>query len=340
MVRQRKADIKTVAKMAGVSIATVSRALKNPELVSKKNLEKVRDAVSKSGYTPNKAGRMLRTQRSGNALVIFPDITRPFNSGIIHGIENVAHEVGYSLLLSATRDQKSREIACTNTIFSGQADGMILLCPRLPFDAEGFPNKNLPPLVNVSEPVEKADFPRVLIDNISAATLAVNHLIDLGHKNIAIITGNVTDPSGRDRLEGYKAALLNAGFKVNPDYIQYGNYSPESGMNCAHRLLQQKPRPTAIFCCDDEMAIAAMLAARSLRISVPEDLSLVGFDDIWCSEYQSPPLTTVRQPVVKMGELAMQLLYDLMNDKPSTQDTVYLPVELVVRESTCPPKRG
>lgn len=339
MTLSKKVNIKTVAQLAGVSIATVSRALKSPEIVSPDTLERVREAVRECGYTPNSAGRTLRTQRSGNVVVIFPDITRPFNAGIISGIESVAHELGYCLLLGNTRGQQEREHACANMVSSRQADGMILLSANLPFPAPASRSDpdRLPPLVNASEPLVDSGFPKVLIDNVAGARLAVEHLIGLGHRRIAIITGEMASPSARDRLDGYKMALSGAGLPVNSDYIQYGNYCPEAGISCTTRLLQLDPPPTAIFCCDDEMAIAAMQVARSMNVSVPGQLSLVGFDDIWCCEHQNPPLTTIRQPMVKMGEISMRILFDLIDGKPPAEETIYLPVELIVRGSTCPP---
>jgi LacI family repressor for deo operon, udp, cdd, tsx, nupC, and nupG len=221
---------------------------------------------------------------------------------------------------------------------SGQADGMIVLSHNLPLDLN--PDieiaEQLPPLVNASEPIDAPGFPKVMINNVTAAETAVNHLIELGHRNIAIITGEMESPSARDRLEGYYQALQKAGISINSSYIQHGNYCVESGINCTYRLLQQRPRPTAIFCCDDEMAIAAMQVAKSQGLSVPGNISLVGFDDIWCSEHQNPPLTTMRQPVNEMGTIAMNLLFDLINDNPCEPTTTYLPVELIPRASSGP----
>jgi LacI family repressor for deo operon, udp, cdd, tsx, nupC, and nupG len=342
MNHPRKANIKTVAELAGVSIATVSRALKSPERVARTTLERVERAVAQCGYTPNSAGRTLRTRRSGNVVVMFPDITRPFNGGIINGIESVAHDLGYSLLLGNTRGEPEREHACANMIFSGQADGMILLCPNLPFPdaASGALLHQRPPLVNASEPLAETGIPKVLIDNTGAARMAVNHLIELGHRRIAIITGEMASPSARERLKGYKQALGEAGIAVESAYIQYGNYCPEAGISCAHRLLQLANRPTAIFCCDDEMAIGAMQAARSCGLAVPDRLSLVGFDDIWAAEHQNPSLTTIRQPVEQIGRVSMRVLYGLINGRPADPEVRQLPVELVVRDSTCPPRKG
>lgn len=335
----KKTNIKDVARLAGVSIATVSRALKNPALVSPETLSRVRAAIEQSGYNPDSIARSLRTRRSGNIVVIFPDITQPNYIGIIRGIESAASQLAYSVLLGSTRGDAERERFYAQMVSRREADGIILLGPNLPFEIDySRPvQEQLPPLVNSCEPVQHGGISKVLVDNVIAGRMATQHLIELGHKNIGIITGEAGQPNAKDRLMGYKQALQNAGVPVNEALIEYGDYGVESGVACTQALLKQNPRPTAIFCGSDNMAIGALKTLRDASLSVPGDISIIGFDDIWYSEYLHPPLTTVRQPLEKMGRMCMQILHSAISNESATQETVYLPCELVVRESCAPP---
>lgn len=335
----KKTNIKDVARLAGVSIATVSRALKNPELLSAQALSKVQSAIEQSGYNPDSIARSLRTRRSGNIVVILPDITQPNYIGIIKGIETAASQLGYSVLLGSTRGELERERYYAQMVSRREADGIILLGPNLPYEIDySRPiQEQLPPLVNSCEPILHSGISKVLVDNVIAGRTATQHLIDLGHKRIGIITGEIGQPNAKDRLMGYKQALQSAGIPVNDALIEYGDYSVESGVFCTYTLLKQDPRPTAIFCGSDNTAIGALKALRAESLSVPGDISIIGFDDIWYSEHLNPPLTTVKQPLEKMGRLCMQILHSAITSESATHEAIYLPCELVIRNSTAPP---
>ena len=328
--------IKDIANIAGVSIATVSRTLRDPSVVAKSTREKVLSAVKKSGYTPNNLGVSLRTSKSGNIVVIIPDISDSFNSGLIKAMEHTAHKHGYSILLGDSQGQEEREKNYAAMVKSKQADGIILFSHRLPFDIDkNLPIKGqIPPLVNSCESVHIDGIPSVMIDNVQAAKDAVNHLITLGHTRIAAITGDMNSPSSQDRLKGYKAALKAAKTPCNPLHIKQGTYTISSGEHCAEELLIQKERPTAIFCFSDEIALGCYSALKAKGFDIPEDISVIGFDNSRFSSYFSPPLTTISQPVAQIGEICITLLTDLIKGKEPERTSYVLPHELMVRKST------
>ncbi|WP_016954757.1 LacI family DNA-binding transcriptional regulator [Catenovulum agarivorans] len=331
--------IKQIAALAGVSIATVSRTLRNPEIVSEDTRKKVQKAIDESGYKPNKLGASLRTHRSGNVVVIIPDVTDPFNSGIICAIEQQAQKLGYSVLLGDTQNDEARAKQYAEMAEYGQADGIILFSHKLPFDLD--PNKTvleqIPPLVNASEATEHDELPKVLVDNYSGACQATQHLIDLGHKRIAVITGPFDTNSTQERLRGYKDTLFNAGIAYDEQLVCEGDYQLDSGVNETEKLLLLKNRPTAIFCFCDDMAIGSSKVLKENGYDIPNDISLVGFDDIRYASYITPTLTTVRQPVAELGRIAMLQLHQILNKSVAEQLTV-LPLELIVRQSTGPVK--
>ncbi len=327
-----RASIKDIAALAGVSIATVSRTLSNPEVVSEKTRDKVNKAVASAGYKPNRMGASLRTQKSNNIVVIIPDITHPFNAVIIRTIEEEAQKLGYSVLLGDTQSSDSRAKEYAEFVDNGQADGIILFSHVLPFD-EGLAAKDWPPIVNSCEIVATDDIYKVSIDNCAAAQLATDYLISLGHKRIAAITGSQNTPSTNERLQGYKNALSESGIHYDPELVFAGDYTLESGVSAAEKLLLRKERPSAIFCFSDDMAIGTIKVLQKNGFNIPKDISVMGFDDIRYSEFITPPLTTIRQPVEEIGRTCVRQLHRLMKGKDA-QSTEDLPVQLIMREST------
>lgn len=328
--------IKDIANIAGVSIATVSRTLRDPSVVAESTREKVLSAVKEAGYTPNNLGVSLRTSKSGNIVVIIPDVSDSFNFGVIKAMENKAHEHGYSILLGDTQGLEDREINYASMVKSRQADGIILFSHRLPFRIdETLPIKNqIPPLVNSCESVHIDGIPSVMIDNVQAAKDAVNHLIEMGHTKIAAITGCMNSPSSQDRLRGFESALTEANITCNPLHIKLGEYTIESGEHCAEELMMQKERPTAIFCFSDEIALGCYSALNAKGFSIPEDISVIGFDNSRFSPYFSPPLTTISQPVEQIGDTCMSLLIDIIEGRELEKTNYLLPHQLIVRKST------
>ncbi len=333
-----KVGIKDIAARSGVSSATVSRTLRNPELVSKDTRTRVLKAVKETGYKPNRFGASLRTQKSGNVVVVMPDITNQVNAGIIRAIESEAHKAGYSVLLGDTQNQEEREQHYADMVSSGQADGILIFTPNLPFTLpEGkLATEQLPPLVNSCEEIDNEDIYKVLIDNKAGGKAAVQHLLDLGHTCIAAVMGPKDTPSTLERLAGYKQALTEANIEINKNLIIRGDYRTVSGIEAMEKLLRLRHRPTAVFCFSDDMAIGAMNALREYDYRIPEDISVIGFDDISYAELMYPKLTTIRQPLEDIGRNCMQLLVEQLKGNRPEQKVIRLPFELVVRQSTGP----
>lgn len=333
-----KVGIKDIAAKAGVSIATVSHALRNPGRVSDQTRKKVLAAADEIGYTPNRLARSLRTARSGNIVAIIPDVSDSYNSKLIKAIEKVAHSRGYSVLLGDTQGSAEREREFAAMARSRQADGIILMSHRLPFvvGEGGLAPDELPPLVNGCEFTGYDGVPVVSIDDVKAACDATSYLIDLGHRDIAVITGNIETRSSQDRLRGFRETMESAGLSVDESLVVLADYSIDAGEAGAQTLLMQKRRPTAIFCFSDEIALGAMYALRLNGFSVPDDISVIGFDNIPFAKYFAPPLTTIAQPAEEIGATCARLLLDLIDGKKPSEQRHILPHELIVRDSAAP----
>jgi LacI family repressor for deo operon, udp, cdd, tsx, nupC, and nupG len=333
------ATIYDVAKQAGVSPATVSRVLSQPRVVTEATRLKVMKAVDTLGYAPNSTAQNLRTARTGKLLVTVPDISNPFFSLILQGIEEAAQREGYSVLLGDTQHDKDREERYALMLKSKEADGLIFLGHRLPEEAAALVKVTLPrcaPVVNGCEYHPRLGIPSVHIDNARAAGDAMEHLYLYGHRRIGIVTGPLVSPLSRDRLRG--AMLCARAIGADRDLIIVrGDFSIESGVAAAERLLDQRPPPSAVFCFSDEMAIGVIDVARRRGVDVPGQLSIVGFDDIHVARYTNPPLTTIAQPMRLIGEGTVRLLLQILSDDSVAPKSVTLPHTLVVRASTAPP---
>src|SRR6187431_2259530 len=294
MMAPRVANIYEVAKRAGVSTATVSRVLSQPSVVSPDTRHKVLQAVEFLDYAPNSAAKNLRTLRTGKLLVTVPDISNPFFSLILQGIEDAAQREGYAVLLGDTQHDKDREDGYALMLKRKEADGLIFLGHRLPKEAAALVRAMAPrcaPVVNGCEFSPRLGIPSVHIDNAKAAAEAMAHLYSLGHRRIGIVTGPLVSPLSRDRLEGATAQAKKQG--AERDFVvMNGDFSIESGAVAASRLLARREPPTAIFCFNDEMAMGVYMTAHREGIRIPADLSVVGFDDIRYAACMEPPLTT------------------------------------------------
>ncbi|QEY17011.1 MULTISPECIES: LacI family DNA-binding transcriptional regulator [unclassified Cellvibrio] len=333
-------DIRDVARLAGVSIATVSRALSNPEMVSTISLNKVHNAISQIGYHPNMLARNFRSTRSYEVvtvMVLVPDIVNPFYSLFIRALEDRAQQKGYAVLLGDTRGDPELEMDYIRRVETRLADGIVQLRPSLEKSQNNIPPDI--PCVNACG-CEYTTGPAIRIDNRAAAKTMVNYLISLGHKRIGVISGLKDNPHAIDRLEGYKEAIAEAGIPFEKDLIAEGDFTMWSGLNAAFQFCNMKVRPTAIFSMNDEMAIGAMQTLKNQGIRIPEDISVTGFDDIAYAKYSDPSLTTISQPAEEMGKMAMDMLLKVINGEPLSQRECVLPTEFIIRKSTGPaPKK-
>jgi LacI family transcriptional regulator, repressor for deo operon, udp, cdd, tsx, nupC, and nupG len=334
-------NIYEVAKRAGVSPSTVSRVLSRPDVVSAKTRVRVLRAVDLLGYIPNSTAKNLRQARTGKLLVTVPDISNPFFSLILQGIEDAAQREDYAVLFGDTQHDDSREQRYALMLKSKEADGLIFLGHRLPAAAAALAQAAAPrcaPIVNGCEFNPRLGVPSVHIDNARAAADAMTLLYDLGHQRIGVVTGPLVSPLSRDRLRGASTVARARG--TSELAVIGGDFSIESGVAAAKRLLSGVPRPTAIFCFNDEMAMGVLEYARQQRVRVPESLSVIGFDDIRYARYTVPPLTTIAQPMLALGEGTVRLLLTILGNDSTTPKSVTLPHTLEIRGSTAPPSRG
>lgn len=335
---QRPATLLDVARLAGVSTSTVSRALEKPKSVAEATRARVMEAVAACGYTPNIVARNLRKQETRLITILLADVTNPFFNEIVRGIEQVARETGYSVLLADSENDPGQENAYGSLLAAKRTDGMILLNGRMPAGLQLPAETSVDaPIVVACEYLPNLDLPTVQIDNIAAAREATGHLIGLGHRRIGFITGPVWNVLSRDRLYGYRGAILEAGFAFDEALVVNGDFSIRSGVAATGSLLALPTRPTAIFASNDEMAFGAIRAVRDAGLRVPEDISVVGFDDIRFAAYVDPPLTTIRQPGQAIGRCAMTNLVRILGGERVAERRMLLPTELVVRGSTAAP---
>jgi LacI family repressor for deo operon, udp, cdd, tsx, nupC, and nupG len=332
-------NIHAVAKRAGVSTATVSRVLSRPEVVAPGTRRKVMRAVAFLGYEPNAAAKNLRTDRSRKVLVTVPDISNPFFSLILQGIEETALSEGYSVLVGDTQHDLKREERYAQMLKRREADGLIFLGHRLPKEAVGLIKAVAPrcaPIVNGCEFSPRLGVPSVHIDNAKAATEAMDYLYELGHRRVGIITGPLASPLSRDRLRGALSSARN--HQAEEDcMVVTGDFSIESGHTAAEQLLGATEPPSAMFCFNDEMAIGVIDAAKGRGLRIPRDLSVAGFDDIRFARYTDPPLTTVAQPMREIGEGTVRLLLQILDGQTAPPESITLSHKLIVRASTAAP---
>jgi len=333
--------IRDVARLAGVSTATVSRAIHHPAVVTKETRAKVDRAVRQTGYAGNAMARNLRRMETRMIVVLVPNIGNIFFSELLSGIETTAADNGYSILIGDTTSDPGRARVFADYVRGAQADGMILLDGKPPYfaaPASGLDGQaaaaNQPPVVVLSERLPGYDFPTVCIDNVAAARGATAYLIGQGHRAIAHITGPLENILTAERRRGYRAALHAAGLPRPPGYEVTGDFSIRSGRLAMAGLLAMARRPTAIFCSNDEMAIGAITAIRAAGLSVPGDISVIGFDDIQFAGCYDPPITTVRQPRRLIGATGMALMADILAHKTVAGGDRVLPTELILRASS------
>lgn len=333
--------ISDVARAAGVSTATVSRALSNPGLVSQKTRDAVLAAVAETGYTFNHAARNLRLKQAGGIVALVPHLSNPFFSLILSGIARIASEAGLNVLVADTQEPAGANRQIAAYLNNHRADGLIVLDGNLPESIFERANGSgaRPPVVFACEWVEGHDQPSVTIDNRHGAELAVGHLIAIGHRRIGHVMGPPGNVLTRQREQGARTALAKHEIAANDDWFFAGDFTLASGIQAARTFLSLDDRPTAVFCSSDAMACGFMSELNRHGLRVPDDVSVVGFDDIEIAEHFIPPLTTIRQPRGLIGETAATMLLALMRGSgDEAGDSLTLPVELIVRGSTAAPK--
>ena len=321
-----------VAKLANVSTATVSRVLRNPESVKEKTRRKVLESIEQLNYQPNVLARHFRRSKTNTILVIVPNIANTIFSQMVQGIEATAAQNHFRVLLGNTNRNVEKEYDFLNLLRQRQVDGMILLSGKI--DNETL--KDLVeqyPVVLASEYLNNVDISTVCVDNIRSSYEATEHLVNQGHKQIAHISGPMNSMLSFDRLSGYAQALNEYHIESNKELIREGDFSYESGYQQMEELLALPVPPTAVFAANDEMAMGAINASKKKGLSIPKDLAVVGFDNIRFSSIFDPGVTTIAQPAVEMGNIAMELLLQQLDNPAFEHKRITLKSELVIRES-------
>lgn len=333
----RTISIKDIARVARVSHSTVSRALHGSQQVSTETAARIRKIAEDAGYRASAAARSLVVGRSNTIGVVVTNIADPFVSGVVSGIEDMAEKHGYSVFLANSNAEPEREVRVVRSFEERRVDGIIVTSSRVGALYVPLMERMRVPVVllNNQHPSEFAH--SVLIDNLGASMEATRHLIQLGHKRIAYLGDRLGHQSDTERLEGYRRALESAGIQFLSDLVVLGDGRPEGGEVAMERLLGLPNPPTAVFCYNDMSALGAMRRIRTHGLRVPDDISVVGFDDLYISQYLEPPLTTVRQPMRQMGRMAMETLLHIF-DGPYSTHNLRVEGQLIVRQSTASPK--
>jgi LacI family transcriptional regulator len=328
--------MRDVAETAEVSITTVSHVINNTRPVSEALRLRVQTAMVELGYQPNKLARSLRKGKTNTIGVIVPDNINPFFAEVARGIEDTSFQHGYSVILCNSDRDLHKERLYTSVLVEKQVDGIL-------FVAAGMSADNIQPLLKRKMPLVVVDrqIPGMAVDSVVAdhrhgGWLATRHLIELGHRRIGCIVGPEEVTSSAERVAGYRKALEDHGLPLDESLIIQGDFQYESGYQAGERLLNLDRPPTAIFACNDLMAVGAMSRALETGLRVPADLSVIGFDDIRLAVYANPPITTIKQPKYEMGVIAAELLISRMHDLDRAPGQQVLETSLVVRQSTAP----
>jgi LacI family transcriptional regulator len=335
-----RATITDVASAAGVHPSTVSRILTGHAgtTIRPATRQRVLAAADHLGYRPSALARGLRLQQTLTLGMLVPDITNPFFSSIIKGAEDAARERGYNLILCNSEDDPEREATCLRALREHEVDGLLIASSQMADDTIAGLREEAYPFVLLNRATESADDLAVVVDNHAAALGAMRHLAALGHHRVGHIAGPQSTTTGVDRYEGYRAGVLACGLADEPGLaVEADAFSMEAGHRALGIMLDGPARPTAVFAANDLIAIGMLQRLRGLGARVPDDLSIVGFNDIPLAGLLEPALTTVRVPQLEMGVAGAHLLIDRLEGRPISDVRLTLPTELIVRASTSAP---
>lgn len=332
-------SIKDIARLANVSHPTVSRALLNNPLVSAKTGERIRRIAQEAGYRPSAVARGLLTRRTQTIGVVVTTVADPFAGAVFSGIEQTAGDHGYSVFLADSNADPERERKIVQAFAERRLDGIIVTSSRVGALYLPLLSEMGVPIVLVNNQFPGTFAHAVMIGNVEGSRAAAKHLIDLGHERIAYIGDQSGFQSDTERFAGYRNALKAARIPFDQELVSHGDGKSEAAIVAMNALLQLPELPTAVCCYNDMTALGAMHAIHSHGLRVPEDISVTGFDDLFFAALTQPPLTTVRQPMYRMGQLAMESLLRLMSGEKMV-DTIRVEPELVVRKSTTSPRAG
>lgn len=339
--------IRDVSRLAGVSVATVSAVINGKSIVSEELTRRVRRAVEALNYQPDFVARSLRLRRSHILGIVMPQFASPFYAEFLRGVEDHASRHGYSILISNSRGETEQEHSQVSALVSRRVDGILLASASLHFTYHRLFTHHFP-LVLFDRCPQGFTGTAVLTDNAGASCEATRHLIELGHRRIAVIAGTQGILTADERVEGFRSAMNEAGLTVRQEYLKRGNFNMNGGRECALELARLAERPTAIFAHNYEMTLGLVRALAELKVRCPEEISVVGFDDFvvgmdgfsWATMF-SPKLTCVAQPSYELGKRSAEILLRKIgkseDDPDGHEGFIRLKAELRIRESTAAP---
>ncbi|GAD88911.1 ribose operon repressor [Vibrio halioticoli NBRC 102217] len=328
------ASMKDIAKLAGVSTSTVSHVINKRRYVSEEISERVNKAAKELNYFPSALARSLKMNRTNTIGMLVTNSTNPFFGEVVKGVERHCYEKGYNLILCNTEGNHTRMRDSIDTLMQKRVDGLILMCSFL--DGEKFESFDRSPNI----PVVVMDWGEInfesdkIQDNsLHGGYLAGQHLIAHGHHKIGCITGPTSRYQAQMRFTGFKKALSEAGISLNPDWVEEGNFECNGGYDALQKIIQKPEQPSALFVCNDMMAMGAINAAHEHGISVPNDLSIIGYDDVHLAKFITPSLTTIHQPKFRLGKAAVEAVLQKINKSDEPYKVVQLEPKLVVRNT-------
>jgi LacI family transcriptional regulator len=326
--------IKDVAREVGVSTATVSHVINKTRFVSEELRERVLKAIQELDYQPNAIARSLVKRKTHTIGIIISDILNPFYTAIVRGIEDVTYKSGYSVMLCNTDEDVEKEVLYIQVLLEKRIDGLVISTAF----QDGFhpllSRLKTVPLVAIVRRIKGLASDAVLGDNRGGAYQAIDHLIRLGHRRIGIISGPTGLSSGAERLEGYKNALDHHRIPIDEHLMKFGDFKRESGYALTKGIFLNRPLPTAVFVANNQMTIGALNALNELKMRIPEDISLISFDDMEWYSFLDPPLTTVEHSPYLIGKAAGEMLLQRISKNRKNPKKVIIPSHLIIRKST------
>ncbi|PAR41249.1 transcriptional repressor PurR [Vibrio metoecus] len=330
------ATMKDIARLAGVSTSTVSHVINKSRFVSDEIAERVNNAAKQLNYAPSALARSLKMNRTKTIGMLVTTSTNPFFGEVVKGVERSCYHQGYNLILCNTEGDNQRMKASINTLLQKRVDGLLLMCSTLEGERldvfDRYPD--IPVVVMDWGPILFAS-DKIQDNSLQGGYMAAKHLIECGHKEIGCITGPLIRHQAQMRYEGYKRALAEAGIAINPDWIVESDFECEGGYQAFEKLYERGKLPSSLFVCNDMMAMGVIQAASQRGLRVPDDLSLIGYDDVHIAKFMTPALTTIHQPKYRLGKAAVDTLLYRLENPDTTAQVVQLEPTLVVRSSVC-----
>ncbi|GIB02130.1 Ribose operon repressor [Vibrio cholerae] len=328
------ATMKDIARLAGVSTSTVSHVINKSRFVSDEIAERVNNAAQQLNYAPSALARSLKMNRTKTIGMLVTTSTNPFFGEVVKGVERSCYHKGYNLILCNTEGDNQRMKASINTLLQKRVDGLLLMCSTLEGERldvfDRYPD--IPVVVMDWGPILFAS-DKIQDNSLQGGYMAAKHLIECGHKEIGCITGPLIRHQAQMRYEGYKRALAEAGIAINPDWIVESDFECEGGYQAFEKLYERGKLPSSLFVCNDMMAMGVIQAASQRGLRVPDDLSLIGYDDVHIAKFMTPALTTIHQPKYRLGKAAIDTLLYRLENPDTTAQVVQLEPTLVVRSS-------